>query len=67
MGFIIRVLHVDVHVLPGLPEGVRRVGGWVGGVAPAAHLSASSCKRNVAAERDKCQTAEPRNQSKDSN
>lgn len=38
------VLHVDVHVLPGLPDG----GKWVGGVAHAAHLSASLTKHSQA-------------------
>jgi len=53
MGCIVRVLHVDVHVLSGLPEGER--GGRVV-VAHVAHLSVSSPKHNMPVEHDDFQT-----------
>lgn len=45
-GCIVKVLHVDVHVLPGMP------GKGGGGVAHAAHLTVASTKHDMPVEHD---------------
>lgn len=50
---VVKVLHVDVHVLPGLPDGGEDRGV---GVAHAAHLTVSSTKHDMSAEHNDCQS-----------